>query len=69
MEKKAKHNPVQKSTDKVKSRLFDIVSTNTEAEIRIGIAIADEEVKEESRRRRLEAPPSFEERIFLHSER
>ena len=40
-----------------------------DAEIRIGVSIAEEEAKNESARRRINAPLTIEEKVFLYKNR
>lgn len=66
MEKKAIKPAVSKKTsfcnnDKLQN--MDLEDTNTE--IRLGISLADEKAKQESTKRKLEAPLTIEEKIFL----
>lgn len=52
---------------KVNSTLVEIVLNDPESKMRVGIKETEEMVKDETKKRNLNAPTTTEERIFLKS--
>jgi hypothetical protein len=64
MEKKP--NKMQNNPKKLKSAILELLQNDLESEIRIGVAVAEEEASNESRKRRMSAPLTIEEKVFMH---